>query len=191
MARHFGRAVKGVSLCCGPYRSRGEFVISKRGLEGGGIYSVSRGVRDGHKLYIDLLPDMPLDIVTSTLNRRISKETVANFLRKSLRLTPEKIALVMEFSRPLPSDLAPVLKGLKIAAATLRPMDEAISTAGGLRFDGLSETLELAYMQGVFACGEMLDWEAPTGGYLLTACLATGKLAGQAASDVVRASQGE
>jgi len=191
MTRHFGGAVKGVSLTCGPYRSRGEFIISKRGLEGGGIYSVSRGVREGHELYIDLLPDMPLGIVKSTLKRRKAKETVANFLRKSLRLTPEKIALVMEFSRPLPSDLAPVLKGLKITGATLRPMDEAISTAGGLRFDGLSATLELAYMPNVFACGEMLDWEAPTGGYLLTACLATGKLAGQAASDVVRASQGE
>jgi uncharacterized flavoprotein (TIGR03862 family) len=191
MERHFGGAVKGVSLCCGPYRSRGEFVISKRGLEGGGIYSVSRGVREGHEMYVDLLPNMPLEIVKSTLKRRKPKETVVNFLRKSLRLTPEKIALVMEFARPLPPDLAPVLKGLKIAGAALRPMDEAISTAGGLRFAGLSETLELADMPNVFACGEMLDWEAPTGGYLLTACLATGKLAGQAATDVVQASRGE
>ncbi|MEM5477259.1 TIGR03862 family flavoprotein [Pacificibacter sp. AS14] len=191
MERHFGSAVKGVSLCCGPYRSRGEFVISKRGLEGGGIYSVSRGVREGHELYVDLLPDMPLDVVKSTLKRRKAKETVANFLRKFLRLTPEKIALVMEFARPLPADLAPVLKGLKTTGATLRPIDEAISTAGGLRFDGLSETLELADMQCVFACGEMLDWEAPTGGYLLTACLATGRRAGRAASDVVRASRDE
>lgn len=191
MERHFGSAVKGVSLCCGPYRSRGEFVISKRGLEGGGIYSVSRGVREGHELYVDLLPDMTLDVVKSTLKRRKAKETVANFLRKSLRLTPEKIALVMEFARPLPADLAPVLKGLKTTGATLRPIDEAISTAGGLRFDGLCETLELADMQCVFACGEMLDWEAPTGGYLLTACLATGRRAGRAASDVVRASRDE
>ncbi|MFT6425005.1 MAG: putative flavoprotein (TIGR03862 family) [Celeribacter sp.] len=191
MESHFGGAVKGVELHCGPYSSRGEFVISKRGLEGGGIYSVSRGVREGHDVVIDLLPDMPIDVVKSTLKRRKSKESLVNFLRKSLRLTPEKIALVMEFARPLPVDLTSVLKGLIITGADLRPIDEAISTAGGLRFNGLNETLELNDMKTVFACGEMLDWEAPTGGYLLTACLATGRRAGRAATDVVQASRGE
>jgi uncharacterized flavoprotein (TIGR03862 family) len=189
MQRHFGGAVKGVELTCGAYKSRGEFVISKRGLEGGGIYSVSRGVREGHDLVIDLLPDMDADDIKSILKRRKSKETVANFLRKSLRLSPQKIALVMECARPLPANLAAVLKGLNIAGAQLRPIDEAISTAGGLRFEVLTDALELNDMPRVFACGEMLDWEAPTGGYLLTACLATGRRAGQAASAVVQASR--
>lgn len=191
MERHFGAALKGIALTCGPYTSRGECVLSKRGLEGGGIYSVSRGIREGHDVYVDLLPDMALDAIKSTLKRRKSKETVANFLRKSLRLSPQKIALVMEFSRPLPVDLAPVLKGLKIASAQLRPIDEAISTAGGLRFEALTEGLEIMDMPTVFACGEMLDWEAPTGGYLLTACLATGRRAGQSAIAVVQASRDE
>lgn len=191
MRRHFGGAVKGVALSCGPYASRGEFIISNRGLEGGGIYSVSRGIREGHDLRIDLLPDMPVEALKSSLKRRKSKETVVNFLRKSLRLSPQKIALVMEFARPLPADLAPVLKGLKITGAQLRPIDEAISTAGGLRFDALTGGYEIKDMPTVFACGEMLDWEAPTGGYLLTACLATGRRAGQSAIAAVQASRDE
>jgi predicted flavoprotein YhiN len=180
-----------VELHCGPYSSRGEFVISKRGLEGGGIYSVSRGVREGYDVVIDLLPDVSLEDINATLKRRKSKESLVNFLRKSLRLAPEKIALVMEFARPLPSDLGPVLKGLHITGAALRSLDEAISTAGGVRFEGLSDTLEFNDRKSVFACGEMLDWEAPTGGYLLTACLATGRRAGRAAIDVVQASRDE
>jgi uncharacterized flavoprotein (TIGR03862 family) len=191
MTRHFGAAVKGVALRSGPYTSRGEFVISHRGLEGGGIYAVSRGVREGHELVIDLLPDMTLDQVKSTLKRRKSKDSLTNALRKMLRLTPEKIALVMEFARPLPADIAPILKGLKMPDVSLRPMDEAISTAGGVRFTSLSDTFEFTQMPTVFACGEMLDWEAPTGGYLLTACFATGRAAGLGAIAAVQASKDE
>lgn len=191
MNRHFGAAVKGVALRSGPYASRGEFIISQRGLEGGGIYAVSRGVREGHELVIDLLPDMSMDQVASTLKLRKSKDSLANALRKMLRLTPEKIALVMEFARPLPADIAPILKGLKIPDVSLRPMDEAISTAGGVRFTSLSDTFEFTQMPTVFACGEMLDWEAPTGGYLLTACFATGRAAGLGAIAAVQASKDE
>lgn len=191
MVRHFGKAVKGVALRSGPYVSRGEFVISQRGLEGGGVYSVSRGVREGHELVIDLLPDMSLEQIKSTLMRRKPKDSMANVLRKMLRLTPEKIALVMEFGRPLPADIGPVLKGLRISNVSLRPLDEAISTAGGVRFDALNDRFELDQMPNVFACGEMLDWEAPTGGYLLTACFATGKAAGLGAIAAVRASTDE
>ncbi|SEL13378.1 hypothetical protein SAMN04488032_11280 [Pacificibacter marinus] len=191
MNRHFGAAVKGVALRSGPYASRGEFIISQRGLEGGGIYAVSRGVREGHELVIDLLPDMSMDQVKSTLMRRKSKDSLANALRKMLRLTPEKIALVMEFARPLPADIAPILKGLKIPDVSLRPMDEAISTAGGVRFTSLSDTFEFTQIPTVFACGEMLDWEAPTGGYLLTACFATGRAAGLGAIAAVQASKDE
>ncbi|MEN8832317.1 MAG: TIGR03862 family flavoprotein [Pacificibacter sp.] len=191
MTRHFGGAVKGVELRCGAYKSRGEFIISNRGLEGGGIYSVSRGVREGHEVVVDLLPDMPAAKVKAALERRKPKESLVNFLRKSLRLSPEKIAMVMEFARPLPDDLTPVLKGLTVSGAQLRPMDEAISTAGGLRFEGLTDNLEIKTLPNVFACGEMLDWEAPTGGYLINACLATGRRAGLVAIDAVTASKDE
>jgi hypothetical protein len=112
------------------------------------------------------------------------KETLANRLRKALHLTPVQIALVQEFGRPLPqgADLAALLKALPVRLGPARPIDEAISTAGGITRAALTEGLELRARPGVFACGEMLDWEAPTGGYLLTACLATGRWAGRAAA---------
>ena len=116
------------------------------------------------------------------LARPRGKESLSNHLRKVLRLDPVKLALLQEFARPLPDDLAPTLKRLPLRHLGLRPMDEAISTAGGLRFDALDAGLMLCSRPGVFACGEMLDWEAPTGGYLLTGCLATGLWAGQHAA---------
>ena len=181
MAKHFGAPVKGVALLAGHEVGRGEFVISDRGLEGGGIYAVSRALREGAPLALDLLPDLSVDEVRQRLSRTRMKESLANRLRKGLGLSPVKIALVQEFGRPVPQDLAPLLKGLPVPLKGPRPMDEAISTAGGLRFDALTSDLMLKDRPGVFACGEMLDWEAPTGGYLLTACLATGRLAGEAA----------
>ena len=93
-----------------------------------------------------------------------------------------KQALLMEFARPLPDDLAPSLKALPIRHAGPRPMDEAISTAGGVPFDALTRDLMLNAAPGVFCAGEMLDWEAPTGGYLITGCLATGRWAGRSAA---------
>ncbi|PTQ70180.1 hypothetical protein C8N42_11065 [Celeribacter persicus] len=181
MTRHFGRPVKGVKLTAGAFESRGEFVISKRGLEGGGIYAVTRGLREGATLTLDLLPDWDEEKVKQALIQRKTKETLTKFLKRALRLTPEKIALVMECAGPQPNDLMTALKALKITAAQLRPMDEAISTAGGVRFESLTERLESRIKPGLFFAGEMLDWDAPTGGYLLTACPATGRLAGQGA----------
>jgi uncharacterized flavoprotein (TIGR03862 family) len=181
MARHFGKPVKGVKLTAGRYESRGEFVISKHGLEGGGIYAVTRGLREGAPLLLDLLPDWGDEKLKQTLIQRKQKETLTNFLKRALRLSPEKIALVMEIAGPQPADLVSALKALEIPDARLRPMDEAISTAGGVGFESLSERLESSTRPGLFFAGEMLDWDAPTGGYLLTACLATGRLAGQGA----------
>ena len=181
MARHFGAPVKGAALCAGSQRQRGEFVISARGLEGGGIYAVSRALRDGAPLTLDLLPDLSADQITARQGR--AGETVTNRLRK-LGLSPAAVALVQEFARPLPDGaaLAAVLKALPVPHAGPRPLDEAISVAGGIRAGALTDGLELRALPGIFACGEMLDWEAPTGGYLLTACLATGRWAGRAAS---------
>lgn len=182
MARHFGAALKGVAWSAGRYRSRGEAVISAKGLEGGGIYSVSRGLRDGHGLVLDLLPDLRVSDVASRLAKPRGKDSLANRLRKALKLSPAQIALLQEMARPLPQEagaLAQVLKALPITHNGLRPMDEAISTAGGVRFEALDQGLMLRDMPGVFVAGEMLDWEAPTGGYLINGCLATGHWAGR------------
>lgn len=189
MARHFGAALKGVAWSAGPYSSRGEATLSARGLEGGGIYSVSRGVREGHPLTLDLLPDLSVPEITARLSKPRGKASLSNHLRKTLSLTPAQIALVQEMARPLPDGLratARVLKALPIRHAGLRPMDEAISTAGGIPFAALDQGLMLRQMPGVFAAGEMLDWEAPTGGYLISACLATGRWAGHHAALWVR-----
>ena len=181
MARHFGAPIKSVALKAGDTNIRAEFTISKRGVEGGGIYGVSRALRLGAKLHLDLLPDLSENDIRSRLAKGGKKQSLSNRLRKTLKLDPAKIGLLNEFARPLPVDLAPVLKNLPIPLAGPRPLDEAISTAGGVRFDQLTDTLMLKNQPGWFVSGEMLDWEAPTGGYLLTACLATGKTAGEGA----------
>lgn len=182
MAKHFGAPVKGVALMCGGKTVRGEFVISSRGIEGGGIYAVSRMMRDGAPLTLDLLPDWSLDKVRAALAKPRGKTTMTNHMRKVLRLDPARLALIMEFARPLPEDPTPLIKALPIVHQGPRPLGEAISTAGGLSFDALDDTLMLRSRPGVFCAGEMLDWEAPTGGYLITGCLATGRAAGIAAA---------
>lgn len=181
MARHFGQPVKGAALIAGAQRERGEFVVSARGIEGGGVYAVSRALRDGARLMLDLLPDLTGTEAAARLARMRAGETAANRLRK-LGLSPVAVALVMEFARPLPADLGAVVKALPIPLTGPRPLDEAISVAGGITRAALTDDLELRAIPGVFAAGEMLDWEAPTGGYLLTGCLATGRHAGRAAA---------
>jgi len=181
MAKHFGAPVKSVVLKAGDKTVQAEFNISSRGIEGGGVYTVSRDLRLGAKLHLDLLPHLSLTDIRDRLSKGPKKQSLANRLRKTLKLDPVKIGLLNEFARPLPDDLAPILKNLPIALDGPRPLDEAISTAGGVEFDQLDENLMIANRPGWFVAGEMLDWEAPTGGYLLTACLATGKIAGQGA----------
>lgn len=179
MARFFGTPVKSAALCVGARRDRGEFVVSARGLEGGGIYAVSREMRAGTPLHLDLMPDVPAPDVAARLSRMRAGETLANRLRK-LGLSPVAVALVMEFGRGMDPALA--VKALPVRHAGPRPIDEAISVAGGIPRDALTKGLELKALPGVFAAGEMLDWEAPTGGYLLTACWATGRWAGRHAA---------
>jgi len=178
MARQFGQAVKGAALLVGARRERGEFVISAKGLEGGGIYAVSRDLREGGRLALDLLPDLAEAEVAARLARMKPGQSLTNRLRK-LGLGAPAIALILEFGR----GMAPVqaVKALALPPLPPRPMDEAISVAGGVAWEAVTEDLELRALPGVFVCGEMLDWEAPTGGYLLTACLATGRWAGRAA----------
>ena len=185
MATHFGAPLKSVVLCAGDQRVRAEAVISERGIEGGGIYAVSRALREGAALTIDLFPDTSVQALTAKLSGRPKGETATNTMRKALKLAGVRLALVLECARPLPTDpqaRAQVLKSLPIPLTGPRPIDEAISTAGGIAHSAVTDALMLRELPGVFAAGEMLDWEAPTGGYLLTACLATGRWAGQAAA---------
>ena len=185
MVRHFGAPLKGIALHAGDQVSRGEVVISQRGLEGGGVYPLAPSLREGAALTLDLLPDLSLEAVTDRLAKPKGKASLSNHLRRALKLSPVAQAILREFGHPLPDDptrLANVIKAIPIRHAGLRPMDEAISTAGGVSFDALDGTLMLKDRPGTFCAGEMLDWDAPTGGYLLTACLASGRWAGLAAA---------
>jgi predicted flavoprotein YhiN len=179
MAPHLGQPVKGTAFRAGDQVSRGEWVVSARGMEGGGVYAISRAVRDGAGLTLDLFPDLTADALRARAARLPARDSQGNRLRK-LGLAPVAVALAQEWARPLPADVAG-LKAIAVPHAGPRPMDEAISTAGGLRFDAL-EGFMLRDRPGTFAAGEMLDWEAPTGGYLITACLATGRAAGRQAA---------
>lgn len=179
MQPFFGVAVKGCALMAGSQRERGEFVISARGVEGGGIYAVSRTLREGAGLTLDLMPDVAADEVAARLARMKLGETRGNQLRK-LGLAAVGVALVQEFGRSLA--IAGAVKRLPVTLQGPRPIDEAISVAGGVTQASMTDALELRALPRVFVCGEMLDWEAPTGGYLLTGCLATGRWAGRHAA---------
>lgn len=180
MSPHFGAALKSVKWQSSSMTSRGEAVISARGLEGGGLYALTPALRDGNALNVDLLPDLSQDALSAKLTRKAAKQSAANWLKTALRLPPAKTALFFEMA-PDRSDLT-ALKSLPIRHAGLRPLDEAISTAGGVQRPALTDELMLRNRPGTFCAGEMLDWDAPTGGYLLTACLATGRWAGKGAA---------
>lgn len=179
MPPHFGQPIKGVRLMAGDKSLRAEFVLSARGVEGGGIYALSRPLREGARLELDLFPDLDAATLDTRLARRPAKESRSTRLRKALGLTGARLALVHELTRH--PDGA-TLKALPLPLGAPHPMSEAISTAGGIARAELDAGLMLHQWPGTFAAGEMLDWEAPTGGYLLTACLATGHWAGQHAA---------
>jgi uncharacterized flavoprotein (TIGR03862 family) len=194
VAPHFGKPVKPLALMAAGRRVRGEMVISARGIEGGGLYALSAPLRDGSGLTVDLVPDLAMERAVARLAARPPAETAAAALRKALGLDPVRLALAMEWGRPWPSDAAgraARIKAVPVPLGSPRPMDEAISTAGGIRAEALTRDLMLRALPGVFAAGEMLDWDAPTGGYLLTACLATGRWAGLAAARWLDGERGE
>ena len=199
--RHAGEPIKSVIVNFrnghGQHFSRqGELTIADYGLEGGLIYALSAPLRDeidvhgSATIMLDLLPDRPLDAIRQRLTAPRGKDSFSNFLRKKLGITGAKAALLREALSPAelndPSRLASALKALPITLSATRPITEAISSAGGIDFAELSDNLMLHKMPGVFCAGEMLDWEAPTGGYLLTACFATGRAAGMAAADWIK-----
>lgn len=185
MRRHFGTPLKTVAFRAGALVSRGEAVISARGIEGGGVYPLSPALRAGTPLTVDLMPDVSREGVVRRLDRPRGKRSLGTHLRRALGLPAHVQALLTEFARPLPDapeTLADLVKALPVPYRGLRPMDEAISTAGGVAWRALDKGLMLVDHPGVFCAGEMIDWEAPTGGYLLNGCMATGLWAGRHAA---------
>ena len=190
MQPFFGQPVKNVELTVAGQRSRGEFVITQSGVEGGAIYALGRMLRQTPLAQIDFAPQLSVQVLRAMISNRKSKDSLGNFLRKSVKLDATKRALLFELTRPMPRDTEGLVTAIKAAPLTLagsRPIDEAISTAGGLSWEALTAELMLKDVPGVFCAGEMLDWDAPTGGYLITACLATGRWAGRAAADYLSA----
>lgn len=181
-----------------PVVVRGEAIITKAGIEGTSVYALSAHLRDaiarhGHAwLYIDLLPDVSAKKIVEQLNKPRGKNSTSNFLRKQLHLPPVKLALLRELTDAAvwqdTERLAQTIKALPVQLLACRPLDEAISSGGGIGHQELTPSLMLRRLPGVFCAGEMLDWEAPTGGYLLTACFATGRAAGQGVVDFLAAS---
>ena len=190
MQAFFGQPVKNVELTVAGQRSRGEFVITQSGVEGGAIYALGRTLRQTPLVQIDFAPQLSVQVLRAMISNRKPKDSLANFLRKSVKLDATKRALLFELTRPMARDTEGLVTAIKAAPLTLagsRPIDEAISTAGGLSWEALTAELMLKDVPGVFCAGEMLDWDAPTGGYLITACLATGRWAGRAAADYLSA----
>lgn len=184
MAGLAGAAVKGTALRAGPLASRGEWVITPEGVEGGGIYEIAAALRDGAPGRIDLAPDLDRAALAARLDRPRGRLSVGNWLRRVLG-DAVRVALLLEWGRPLPDDpagLAGRIKALPLRHAGPMGLDRAISSAGGITAASLTPALELRARPGLFAAGEMLDWEAPTGGYLLTASMATGRHAGRGAA---------
>jgi uncharacterized flavoprotein (TIGR03862 family) len=185
MARHFGAPVKPVRLSVGRRSVDAEFVVSARGVEGGGVYALAHLLRDGAALTLDLVPGRTEAEMAARLARPRGRASLANHLRRSLGLPPVKIALLRECAPESlgdPAAMARALKALPLPLEGPRPLAEAISTAGGVARSAVDTDLMLRARPGCFCAGEMLDWDAPTGGYLLTACLATGRHAGRAAA---------
>ena len=200
--RFAGQPLKSVALtfadASGETHSRvGECMISATGLEGSLIYALSAPLRDAIAaagavtLSVDLAPGRSRERLTEELGRPRGPRSIASHLQSKAGITGVKAGLLRECLTTeafvSPPRLAAAIKALPLTLVSPRPLDEAISTAGGVVFEELDERLMIRKLPGVFCCGEMLDWEAPTGGYLLTGCFATGRAAGRGASDWLEA----
>jgi uncharacterized flavoprotein (TIGR03862 family) len=179
-----GHPLKGIALTFAGRTVRGEAVVTAYGIEGGVIYALSAALREeiaakGSATFdIDLRPDLSLAEIEARLAAAKRGQSLSNILRKALHLAPVAVNLLREAHgirlSSKPETLARCVKALPLKPIATAPLERAISTAGGIALSELDENLMLRAMPGVFAAGEMLDWEAPTGGYLLTACFATG-----------------
>jgi uncharacterized flavoprotein (TIGR03862 family) len=191
--RFEGHPLKGIALSFSAHTVRGEAVVTRAGLEGGAIYALSAHLREAiidkgqATLHIAWRPDLDTSDLTARLSAPRGKQSFSNWLRKAAHLSPVGIGLLQEAAiaagMPLsslsPASLARLINAAPVQLDGLAPIARAISTAGGIAFDELDSDFMIRRLPGVFAAGEMLDWEAPTGGYLLQASFATGAAAGR------------
>lgn len=187
--RFAGQPLKSVIASFEGIQKHGDCMITGSGIEGGLIYALSAPLREeiaktgSAILHLDLKPDVPLASLIDKFSKPRGKQSLTNHLRKSLGIEGVKAGLLREslsaenFGNP--TVLCSTLKSLPLKLTAARPLAEAISSAGGVHFDAIDENLMIVSLPGVFCAGEMLDWDAPTGGYLLTACLASGRAAGE------------
>ena len=197
-----GAPLKNVTLALdGEAPRRGEFVLTEHGIEGSLVYALSAAIRQrleqhgSAQVYLDLQPERSQEKVTALLSKPRGSASMAKHLHRQLGLEGAKAALLRELTTPADfadmSRLARAIKALPIELLRTRPLDEAISSAGGVTFEALDQNLMLRALPGTFCAGEMLDWEAPTGGYLLTACFASGRAAGLGALAWLRSAGSE
>jgi uncharacterized flavoprotein (TIGR03862 family) len=193
--RFEGQPLKSVGLSSGMQTIRGEAIVTRGGIEGGAVYALSSTLREqinvaGHAmLHVDLRPDVAMGDLASRLGAPKGKQSVSNWLRKAAGLSPIAIGLLQEAAlasgQPLasrsPVALAALIHAVPVTLTGIAPIARAISSAGGITFNELDADYMIRKLPGVFAAGEMLDWEAPTGGYLLQASFATGAAAGRGA----------
>jgi uncharacterized flavoprotein (TIGR03862 family) len=193
--RFEGQPLKGVALTFGSHNVRGEAIVTRSGIEGGAIYALSAELREAiaasgrATLHVRLRPDLDMTDLIARLSAPKGKQSLSNFLRKATHLSPVAIGLLQEAAKVTgvllsslpPTDLARLINAVPIQLTSAASIARAISTAGGIAFDELDAGFMIRRLPGVFAAGEMLDWEAPTGGYLLQASFATGAAAGRGA----------
>jgi uncharacterized flavoprotein (TIGR03862 family) len=191
--RFEGQPLKGLALSFGAHTVRGEAIVTRGGIEGGAIYALSADLRRAvdaagqATLHIALRPDIASSDLIARLSAPRGKQSLANFLRKAAHLSPVATGLLQEAAKTSavslsslsPADLAQLINAVPIRLTGTASIARAISAAGGIAFDELDDSLMIRRLPGVFAAGEMLDWEAPTGGYLLQAAFATGAAAGR------------
>jgi uncharacterized flavoprotein (TIGR03862 family) len=187
LSRHEGIPIKNILLSHNHRSVAGDLVVTKSGLEGGALYALSKELRKAINqeattlLKMDMKPGTTFEKVQQQLAVSRGKMSLSNFLRKQLRLSPVQIALLYEFtakdSMKDASSLATAIKALPIPLSGINGISRAISSAGGVKFENLDDQLMIKQSPGQFVAGEMLDWEAPTGGYLLQGCFATGMVA--------------
>jgi uncharacterized flavoprotein (TIGR03862 family) len=203
--RFEGHAVKPVGLAFtgadgAEHRRQGEFIVTATGVEGSLVYALSAPLRDAiaaagaATVHLDLAPGRSLQRLAGEISRPRGSQSLANRLKRRAGLDGVKAGLLREALPPEaltdPARLAAAIKALPLRLIAPRPLDEAISSAGGVAFEALDERLMIRSVPGVFCAGEMLDWEAPTGGYLLTACFATGRAAGAGAVAWLKSDRG-
>lgn len=199
LSKHEGSPIKNITLSFNDHCIAGDLVITKTGLEGGALYALSKQLRQSLQrttstvIELDLKPEASLDEIGNLLSAPRGKMSLSNFLRKKLRLSPAKLALLYEFTeKPDLQDVAKMskmIKALPVPLTGINDITRAISSAGGVKFDNLDENLMLKNKPGQFVAGEMLDWEAPTGGYLLQGSFATGVIAADGITSFLKLSQ--